>query len=294
MAGPVASRSVAALRAGPVSGEPPILRYALIGLALLFLGLFLIAPLALVFAQAFHKGLAIYMRAIADPEAVAALRLTLQVTAITVVINLAYGIAAAWACTRFPFRGKHLLTTLIDLPFAISPVVAGLIFVLLFGANGYLGPWLSLHHIKVIFALPSIILTTIFVTSPIIARELIPLMQAQGATEEEAAISLGASGWGLFWRVTLPKIRWGILYGVILCSARAMGEFGAVSVVSGHIRGVTNTLPLHVEILYNEYNFVGAFAVASLLTLLAIVTLVAKGFVEWRSERQLAERREGA
>jgi sulfate transport system permease protein len=264
----------------------------LIGMALLFLSLFLLAPLVLVFTEAFSKGLGAYLAAITHPDALAALRLTLVATGITVPVNLVFGLAAAWSITRFHFPGKQVLITLIDLPFAVSPVVSGLIFVLLFGSQSYLAPWLTAHHLKIIFATPGIVLTTIFVTSPMIARELIPLMQEQGADEEEAAISLGASGWQTFWRVTLPKVRWGLLYGVILCSARAMGEFGAVSVVSGHIRGVTNTLPLHVEILYNEYNFAGAFAVASLLTLLAVITLVAKGLVEWRSERQLQQRRE--
>jgi sulfate transport system permease protein len=263
--------------------DPPLLRWTLIALCLGFLLLFLVAPVAVVFAYAFEKGAAAYIAAVTNPEALSALRLTLLVAAVAVPLNVIFGVAAAWAITKFQFPGKHLLVTLIDLPFAVSPVVSGLIFVLLFGSRGLLGPWLTAHGLKIIFAVPGIILTTIFVTFPFIARELIPLMEAQGADEEEAAIALGAGGWQMFWRVTLPNIKWGLLYGVILCNARAMGEFGAVSVVSGHIRGVTNTLPLHVEILYNEYNFAGAFAVASLLALLALVTLAAKSVVEWRS-----------
>ena len=234
------------------------------------------------------KGVGAYLAAFADPDALAAIRLTLLVAAIAVPLNLVFGVAAAWAIAKFEFPGKSLLITLIDLPFSVSPVISGLIYVLLFGAQGWLGPWLEAHDIKIIFAVPGIVLATIFVTFPFVARELIPLMQEQGTEEEKAALSLGACGWQTFWRVTLPNIKWGLLYGVLLCNARAMGEFGAVSVVSGHIRGLTNTMPLHVEILYNEYNFVGAFAVASLLALLALVTLVLKTLLEWRYGAELA------
>ena len=293
VAGDVARSASGSTAAPRVNAEPAVVRWALTALALLFLLLFLIAPVAMVFSQAFSKGVAVYLAAVTDPEALAALRLTLLVAAIVVPVNLLFGVAAAWAVTKFSFRGKNLLITLIDLPFAVSPVVSGLIFVLLFGAHGLAGPWLAAHGLKVIFAVPGIVLTTLFVTAPFVARELIPLMQAQGSTEEEAALTLGAGGWQIFCRVTLPNVRWGLLYGVILCNARAMGEFGAVSVVSGHVRGVTNTLPLHVEILYNEYNFAGAFAVSSLLALLAVLTLVAKGLVEWRSAHNLPNRREG-
>jgi sulfate transport system permease protein len=257
----------------------------LIAVALGYLLLFLGLPLFAVFYEAFRKGWELYWEAIKEPDAWSAIKLTLITAAISVPANLVFGIAAAWAIAKFEFRGKSLLITLIDLPFAVSPVVSGLIYVLLFGANGWFGPWLQAHDIKLIFAVPGIVLATIFVTFPFIARELIPLMQAQGKDEEEAAISLGASGWQTFLRVTLPNIKWGLLYGVILCNARAMGEFGAVSVVSGHIRGMTNTMPLHVEILYNEYNFVAAFAVASLLALLALVTLVIKSLVELQAKR---------
>ena len=242
-------------------------------------------PLVAVFHEALKKGLAVYWRAIIDPDALSAIRLTLLTAAIAVPLNLVFGVAAAWAIAKFEFPGKNVLTTLIDLPFSVSPVIAGLVFVLLFGAQGWFGPWLQAHDIKIIFAVPGIVLATVFVTFPFVARELIPLMQAQGAEEEEAAVVLGATGWQTFWRVTLPNIKWGLLYGVILCNARAMGEFGAVSVVSGHIRGATNTMPLHVEILYNEYNFVAAFAVASLLALLALLTLVAKAIVETQVSR---------
>ena len=259
--------------------EPRLVRWALIGIALAYLGLFLIVPLVAVFAKALEKGLTVYWAAISDPTALAAVRLTLLTAAIAVPLNLVFGLAAAWAIAKFDFPGKQILETLIDLPFSVSPVIAGMIFVLLFGAQGVLGPWLAAHDLKVIFAVPGIVLATIFVTFPFIARELIPLMQAQGTEEEEAALTLGASGWQMFRRVTLPNVKWGLLYGVILCNARAMGEFGAVSVVSGHIRGLTNTMPLHVEILYNEYQFSAAFAVASLLSLLALVTLVAKSLV---------------
>ncbi|MGE8354776.1 MAG: sulfate ABC transporter permease subunit CysW [Microvirgula sp.] len=266
--------------------EPLAVRWALILLALLFLTLFLFVPLISVFWEALSKGWDLYLAALTDPEAVDAIKLTLIAALISVPLNLVFGVAAAWSIAKFEFRGKSFLTTLIDLPFSISPVVAGLIYVLLFGAQGWLGPWLAEHDIKIIFAVPGIVLATVFVTFPFVARELIPLMQAQGTDEEQAAIVLGASGWKTFWKVTLPNIKWGLLYGVILTNARAMGEFGAVSVVSGHIRGETNTIPLHVEILYNEYNFVGAFACASLLALLALVTLVLKSIVEWRATRQ--------
>jgi len=257
----------------------------LIAVALGYLLLFLGLPLYAVFYQALSKGWDLYWEALKEPDAWSAIKLTLITAAISVPANLVFGIAAAWAIAKFEFKGKSLLITLIDLPFAVSPVVSGLIYVLLFGAQGWFGPWLQEHDIKLIFAVPGIVLATIFVTFPFIARELIPLMQAQGKEEEEAAISLGASGWQTFWRVTLPNIKWGLLYGVILCNARAMGEFGAVSVVSGHIRGMTNTMPLHVEILYNEYNFVAAFSVASLLALLALVTLLVKSLVEWQVKR---------
>ena len=257
----------------------------LIGVALTYLVLFLGLPLFAVFYEALSKGWELYWAALQEPDAWSAIKLTLIVAAIAVPANLVFGIAAAWAIAKFEFKGKSLLITLIDLPFAVSPVVSGLIYVLLFGAQGWFGPWLQAHDIKLIFAVPGIVLATVFVTFPFIARELIPLMQAQGKEEEEAAVSLGASGWQTFWRVTLPNIKWGLLYGLILCNARAMGEFGAVSVVSGHIRGMTNTIPLHVEILYNEYNFAAAFAVASLLALLALVTLVIKSLVELQAKR---------
>ena len=265
-----------------VTSESPLVRWALTITALLFLGGFLVLPLLSVFAEALAKGIAAYGRELVTPDALAAIRLTLLAAAIAVPLNLVFGIAAAWAIAKFSFPGKNILITLIDLPFAVSPVISGMIYVLLFGAQGWLGPWLSEHDIAIIFAVPGIVLATIFVTFPFVARELIPLMEAQGTEDEEAAVVLGATGWQAFWRVTLPNIRWGLLYGVILCNARAMGEFGAVSVVSGHIRGLTNTIPLQVEILYNEYNFVGAFAVASLLALLALVTLAAKTLIEWR------------
>ncbi|MGH6917891.1 MAG: sulfate ABC transporter permease subunit CysW [Geminicoccaceae bacterium] len=260
-------------------------RAILIATALAFLALFLLLPLLAVFVEALRQGLGAYVAGITEPDALAAMRLTLLVAAIAVPLNLVFGIAAAWAIAKFEFKGKSLLTTLIDLPFSVSPVIAGLIYVLLFGAQGLLGPWLAEHDVKIIFAVPGIVLATIFVTFPFVARELIPLMQEQGAEEEEAARMLGAGGLQIFLRVTLPNVKWGLLYGVLLCNARAMGEFGAVSVVSGHIRGLTNTMPLHVEILYNEYNFVAAFAVASLLTLLALLTLVLKVALEWRSTR---------
>jgi sulfate transport system permease protein len=267
--------------------ESVMVRYSLIFIALIFLVLFLIVPLIAVFSEALKKGISVYIASIEDPDAVSAIRLTILVAAIAVSLNTIFGMAAAWAITKFDFRGKNLLITFIDLPFAVSPVISGLIFVLLFGTQGVLGPWLEAHNIKIIFAVPGIVLATTFVTFPFVARELIPVMQAQGKQEEETALSLGASGLQTFLRVTLPNVRWGLLYGVILCNARAMGEFGAVSVVSGHIRGLTNTIPLHVEILYNEYNFVASFAVASLLTVLAIVTLVIKSFSEWKTEHLL-------
>ena len=261
-------------------------RLALIVIAVGFVALLLVAPLGAVLVQALSKGVVAYFEAFDDPDTLSAIRLTLLTAAIVVPVNTLFGIAAAWAIAKFEFRGKSLLITLIDLPFAVSPVVAGLVLVMLFGAHGWFGAWLQERDISVIFAVPGIVLATVFVTFPYVARELIPLMQQQGSEEEEAAITLGAGAWMTFLRVTLPKIRWGLLYGVILCNARAMGEFGAVSVVSGHIRGMTNTMPLQVEILYNEYNFVAAFAVASLLAVLAIVTLVIKTFVEWRADRR--------
>ncbi|MFC5475384.1 sulfate ABC transporter permease subunit CysW [Paraherbaspirillum soli] len=262
--------------------EPCWLRAVLIAVALLFLTLFLLMPLLAVFAEAFKKGWDAYLSAITEPDALSAIKLTLLSAALAVPLNLVFGVAASWAIAKFEFRGKNVLLTLIDLPFSVSPVISGLIYVLLFGAQGWFGPWLREHDIKILFAVPGIVLATVFVTFPFIARELIPLMQAQGNDEEEAALVLGASGWNTFWRVTLPNIKWGLLYGVILCNARAMGEFGAVSVVSGHIRGETNTIPLQVEILYNEYNFQAAFAVASLLALLALVSLALKSLLEWR------------
>lgn len=270
--------------------EPSWVRRFLIGLALAFLTLFLFVPLISVFYEAFKKGVDVYLAAITDPDAVSAIKLTLTVAAIAVPLNLVFGIAAAWAIAKFEFRGKNLLITLIDLPFSVSPVVSGLIYVLVFGLQGWLGPWLAEHDIKIIFAVPGIVLATVFVTVPFIARELIPLMQAQGTEEEEAAVVLGASGWQTFCKITLPNIKWGLLYGAILCNARAMGEFGAVSVVSGHIRGSTNTMPLHVEILYNEYNFAAAFAVASLLALLALVTLALKTLIEFRNKQHQTQR----
>jgi sulfate/thiosulfate transport system permease protein len=290
---PVASAHVAAHPRTAI-GESRLVRWSLISLALIFLVFFLFMPLAIVFTSALAQGVAAYFAAFREPDALSAIKLTLLAAGIAAPMNLIFGIAAAWAIAKFDFLGKSLLITLIDLPFSVSPVVSGLIYVLLFGLQGLLGPWLSAHNIKIIFAVPGIVLATIFVTFPFVARELIPLIQAQGTEEEEAALTLGASGWQTFWRVTLPNIKWGLLYGVILCNARAMGEFGAVSVVSGHIRGRTNTMPLHIEILYNEYQFQAAFAVASLLALLALVTLIAKTVVEWKAkqdgnERQAAE-----
>lgn len=274
--------------------EPPLqlqatmeafwVRAVLITLALSFVTLFLFVPLLAVFTEALRKGWASYLTAVQEPDALSAIKLTLIAAGIAVPLNLVFGVAAAWAIAKFEFRGKNVLLTLIDLPFSVSPVISGLIYVLLFGAQGWFGEWLRAHDIKILFAVPGIVLATIFVTFPFVARELIPLMQAQGSEEEEAALVLGASAWKTFWHVTLPNIKWGLLYGVILCNARAMGEFGAVSVVSGHIRGETNTMPLQVEILYNEYNFTAAFAVASLLTLLALVTLALKTIVEWKTD----------
>jgi sulfate/thiosulfate transport system permease protein len=271
------------------TAEPVVIRAMLIGVALAFLGVFLLVPLAAVLTEALRKGARVYFAALTEPDALSAIKLTVLVAAIAVPANLIFGVAAAWAIAKFEFKGKSMLITLIDLPFAVSPVVSGLIYVLMFGLQGWFGPWLQAHDIKIIFAVPGIVLATIFVTFPFVARELIPLMQAQGSEEEEAARVLGASGWQMFWRVTLPNIKWGLLYGVILCNARAMGEFGAVSVVSGHIRGLTNTMPLYVEILYNEYHFAAAFAVASLLASLALVTLVLKSLVEWKASREEAQ-----
>jgi sulfate/thiosulfate transport system permease protein len=276
-------KSVAAL-------EAKWIRVLLTGIALLFLGVFLVTPLVAVFAEALKKGVEVYFLSLKDPDALSAIWLTLLTAAVAVSTNLLFGIFAAWSIAKFNFWGKNLLITLIDLPFAVSPVISGMIYVLLFGLQGLLGPWLQAHDIKIIFAVPGIILATIFVTFPFVARELIPLMQAQGREEEEASIVLGANGWQTFRRVTLPNIKWGLLYGVILCNARAMGEFGAVSVVSGHIRGVTNTIPLHVEILYNDYNYAGAFAVASILALLALLTLILKSIVERQVQGEISDR----
>ncbi len=266
--------------------EPLVVRWLLTGTAIGFLFLFLVLPLGVVFFEAFSKGVGVYLESLREPDALAALKLTLLAAGISVPLNIVFGVAAAWAIAKFEFVGKSFLTTLIDLPFAVSPVIAGLIFVLMFGAQGFFGPWLAERDIHIIFAVPGIVLATIFVTFPFVARELIPIMQEQGIEEEEAALILGASGWQTFWRVTVPNVKWGLIYRVILCNARAMGEFGAVSVVSGHIRGQTNTLPLHVEILYNEYNFAASFAVASVLTVLALLTLVLKSLIEWRAAKQ--------
>jgi sulfate transport system permease protein len=268
--------------------EGALARWLLISAALAYIALILLLPLGSVFVEAFRQGVGSWAKSINDPDARAAIWLTLTVAAISVPLNTAFGLAAAWAITKHQFRGKAILITLIDLPFSVSPVVSGLIYVLLFGALVWFGPWMQAHDIEIVFALPGIIIATIFVTFPFVARELIPLMTAQGQADEEAALSLGANGWQTFWHVTLPDIRWGLLYGVLLCNARAMGEFGAVSVVSGHIRGETNTMPLHIEVLYNEYNFVAAFAVASLLALLALVTLALKTFLEWRHRDSIA------
>ncbi|MBX7255570.1 MAG: sulfate ABC transporter permease subunit CysW [Candidatus Hydrogenedentes bacterium] len=276
----------AAVRAA--TSEGLVVRAALTFIALLYLGLFLVLPLVAVFAQALEKGLGPYFAALAEPDAVSAIKLTLITAGIAVPLNMIFGLAASWAIAKFDFYGKGLIVSLIDLPFSVSPVISGLIYVLLFGLQGLLGPWLAEHDIQIIFAVPGLVLATIFVTFPFVARELIPLMEQQGTEEEEAALLLGASGLTTFWKVTLPNVKWALLYGVILCNARAMGEFGAVSVVSGHIRGETNTIPLHVEILYNEYNFVAAFACASLLAFLAIITLILKSLVEWKTARKLA------
>jgi sulfate/thiosulfate transport system permease protein len=273
------------------TGEPVWVRWVLIAVALAFLALFLVVPLMLVFVEAFSKGVGLYFHTLADPFTLSAIKLTFIAAGISVPMNCLFGVAAAWAITKFDFPGKNFLITLIDLPFAVSPVISGMIFVLVFGAQGWFGPWLIAHDIKIIFAVPGIVLATTFVTFPFVARELIPLMQSQGRSEEEAARTLGARGWQMFWRVTLPNIKWGLLYGVILCNARAMGEFGAVSVVSGHIRGVTNTMPLHIQALYDDYNSAGAFAVASVLTFLALVTIALKAWVE-RKGAAMAEARE--
>ena len=273
--------------------ETPVVKWLILGTALTFFAVFLLMPLIAVFVEALRKGWETYASALVDPDALSALRLTLLAAAIALPLNLVFGVCAAWAIAKFEFRGKHFLITLIDLPFSVSPVIAGLIYVLVFGAQGWLGPWLAEHDIKIIFAVPGIVLATVFVTFPFVARELIPLMQAQGKEEEEAAVVLGANGLQTFWHVTLPNVKWGLLYGVILTNARAMGEFGAVSVVSGHIRGETNTLPLHVEILYNEYQFAAAFAVASLLALLALVTLGVKTWVEHRAAHAQHDLHEG-
>ena len=270
------------------TSEPKWVKWTLIGIAVAFMALVIVLPLIVVFTEAFRKGAGAYLKTFADRNAIASIQLTLLVAVIAVPLNLVFGVAAAWAVAKYEFWGKAFLTTLIDLPFSISPVVSGMVYVLLFGAQSAIGPWLKAHDIEIVFAVPGIVLATMFVTFPFIARELIPLMQAQGNGDEEAAISLGATGWQTFWRVTLPNIKWGLLYGVLLCNARAMGEFGAVSVLSGHIRGKTNTMPLHIEILYNEYNFAGAFAVASLLAMLALVTLIVKTALEYRFGDELA------
>ncbi len=282
------------IRRPGITDEVRWVRYTLTGIALLFIGFFLLIPLIAVFVEALRKGWELYFAALIEPDALSAIKLTLIAAAIAVPLNLTFGVAAAWAIAKFEFKGKSVLITLIDLPFSVSPIVAGLVYVLLFGSSGWFGSWLEAHDIKVIFAVPGIVLATVFVTFPFVARELIPLMEAQGSDEEQAAMVLGASGWQMFWRVTLPNIKWGLLYGVILANARAMGEFGAVSVVSGHIRGMTNTIPLHVEILYNEYNFVAAFACASILALLALVTLALKSWVEWKAERDMEAARNAA
>ncbi|MCH4244723.1 sulfate ABC transporter permease subunit CysW [Acinetobacter gerneri] len=274
------------LQSRDATREPTWVRYVLITIALIFFLSCLILPLILVFVEAFKEGIAVYFQALVNPDTLSAVKLTLLTAAIAVPLNVVFGVAAAWCVAKYQFRGKSILTTIIDMPFSVSPVIAGLMLVLIFGTQGWLGEWLGDHDIKILYATPAIVLATVFITVPFVARELIPLMEAQGTEEEEAAIVLGATGWQTFWKVTLPNIKWGLLYGVILCNARAMGEFGAVSVVSGHIRGETNTLPLHVEILYNEYTFSAAFAVSSLLALLAIVTLVLKTWVEARQDKQ--------
>ncbi len=274
------------LQSRDATREPAWVRYLLLTIALIFFLSCLILPLILVFVEAFKQGVGVYFQALVDPDTLSAVKLTLLTAVIAVPLNVVFGVAAAWSVAKFNFRGKSILTTLIDIPFSVSPVIAGMMLVLIFGTQGWMGNWLMDHDIKILYAVPAIVLATVFITVPFVARELIPLMEAQGTEEEEAAIVLGASGWQTFWKVTLPNIKWGLIYGVILCNARAMGEFGAVSVVSGHIRGETNTLPLHVEILYNEYTFSAAFAVSSLLALLAIVTLILKTWVEMRQEKQ--------
>ncbi|MED3790921.1 sulfate ABC transporter permease subunit CysW [Niallia alba] len=288
MAGNVPLQQISApIQTNSSTSEPKWLRFVLISIALIFLGIFLLLPLITIFIQAFDQGVKVYLAAITEPDALAAIKLTLLVAVIAVPLNAIFGVAAAWAVSKFQFKGKNLLITLIDLPFAVSPVIAGLVFVLLFSTHGLFGEWLFAHNIKIIFAVPGIVLATVFVTLPFVARELIPLMQAQGTAEEEASLTLGAGGWKTFWYVTLPNIKWGLLYGVILCNARAIGEFGAVSVVSGHIRGLTNTMPLHIEILYGEYRFAAAFAVATLMSILAIITLIIKSLLEWKTKKQL-------
>lgn len=285
MAGTVSTLGRRNTRINHAVTEPLWVQLSLIAVALAFLALFLVVPLVAVFKEAFSKGAEVYFASLTEPDAWHAIKLTLLAAAISVPLNVIFGVSAAWAITKFRFRGKQALITLIDLPFAVSPVVAGLIYVLLFGAQGWLGPWLADNDLKIIFAVPGIVLATIFVTFPFVARELIPLMEEQGTSYEEASLTLGASGWQTFWRVTIPSIKWGLLYGIILCNARAMGEFGAVSVVSGHIRGQTNTLPLHIEILYNEYQFAASFAAASILAGLALVTLIVKSLLEWQHTR---------
>jgi sulfate/thiosulfate transport system permease protein len=287
MSAPVSTIHTTQNPKGRSQTEPLLVRWLLTAIVLVFLALFLALPLAAVFGQAFEKGLSVYLEALKEPDTLSSIKLTLITAAVSVPLNLFFGVTAAWSIAKFSFPGKNLLITLIDLPFSVSPVISGLIYVLIFGLQGWLGPWLQAHDIKIVFAVPGIILATIFVTFPFVARELIPLMEAQGKEEEEAALVLGASGLQTFFRVTLPNIKWGIIYGVILCNARAMGEFGAVSVVSGHIRGMTNTVPLHVEILYNEYNYTAAFAVASLLAFLALITLMVKTVAEWKVRQQL-------
>ena len=287
MSAPIAKVHTSRIATSRSQTEPAVVRWLLIAIALIFVGLFLLLPLAAVFSQAFEKGLAVYLEAIKEADTLSSIKLTLITAAVAVPLNLFFGVTAAWAIAKFTFPGKNLLITLIDLPFSVSPVISGLIYVLIFGLQGWIGPWLQDHDIRIVFAVPGIILATIFVTFPFVARELIPLMEAQGKEEEEAALVLGATGLQTFFRVTLPNVKWGIIYGVILCNARAMGEFGAVSVVSGHIRGMTNTVPLHVEILYNEYNYTAAFAVASLLAFLALITLVIKTVAEWKVKQQL-------
>jgi sulfate transport system permease protein len=290
MSGIVTARRASAHRRETQVGESVLVRVLLIAVALLFLAIFLVAPIATVFVSAFSKGVGPYWAALAQDETIDAIKLTLLTAGISVPLNVVFGVAAAWLISKYDFWGKSVLITVVDLPFSVSPVISGLIFVLLFGAHGWFGPWLSEHDIKIIFAVPGIVMATTFVTFPLVARELIAVMQAQGNDEEEAALTLGAGGFAILWRITLPKVRWGLIYGVILCNARAMGEFGAVSVVSGHVRGLTNTLPLQVEILYNEYNFVGAFAVASLLSALALVTLCVKKIAEWSVSNRQAKR----